>query len=772
LLQLKFWPSIQPFAWSLFYPTVLISASLGGLIPGLVTTIISTALVWYYFLPPEGSFSLSEKANLASVFVFLGTGAAFSIFHEMLRRAQLRQTSFNERRKRDVLLRQFVEQSPFSIAMFDKEMRYIFASQRWMSGYRLTKSDLRGKSHYETFPDLPEHWKEVHKRCLEGAAESNEADAIVRTDGTTGWIRWEVRPWRDDQGQVGGLIVFSEDVSDRVNARHTLEKLNEELEIKFRERTAELVRSERKYRTMFESAYDSLLVTDSAGRILMVNEQLIKKFGYQPGEIVGKPVEILLPERFRRAHVAKRDGYVRNPLPRPMGLGGELYGRRKDGSEFPVEVALNQINTTDGTETHAVIRDITERKESEEHESFLADFSKTLSETFGYQERLQVAADLIVPKVADICVVSMLDANELTFTAIAVQDQTERQVLQSYTKHIQATQGNSRYTVEHVIQTGKPLLVENVETELLVKTDLDAEQRLRLELIGATSFVCFPLIPRGVIVGTITLVMTGSGRGFQQKEMKYLELIANRCAVAVENAKLYFEAQEATKVRELVLSIVAHELLNPIGVINMIGQILEMEQVPKVKNMNLLAGRILRSTTMMQRLISDLLDFGTIQAGTLKIEQASVPVSIIVATAMESMSPRAKEKKQHLRLEISDDIPDIFCDQGRIVQVLWNLIGNAIKFTPNEGVIIINAFADAKVVQFTITDSGPGLEAHELAKVFERFWQSGKSAKSSAGLGLAISKGLVEAHGGKIWVESEKNHGCSFHFVIPIANPS
>ncbi|HEY0963749.1 MAG TPA: HAMP domain-containing sensor histidine kinase, partial [Pseudomonadales bacterium] len=213
------------------------------------------------------------------------------------------------------------------------------------------------------------------------------------------------------------------------------------------------------------------------------------------------------------------------------------------------------------------------------------------------------------------------------------------------------------------------------------------------------------------------------------------------------------------------------ELLNPINSINMVCHLLEMEPAQSADRMTMLIEKVMRSTGMMQRFISDLLDLATIQSGTLKIKRASVPVAIIVAAVLDAMGEKAREKSQHLSVEISDDVSCCHCDQGRIVQILWNLIGNAIKFTPAGGTITVNAFADAGTVHFVVADTGPGLEKHELPKVFDRFWQSGESSKSSAGLGLAIAKGIVEAHEGKIWVESEKGEGCFFHFVIPVAAP-
>jgi len=173
----------------------------------------------------------------------------------------------------------------------------------------------------------------------------------------------------------------------------------------------------------------------------------------------------------------------------------------------------------------------------------------------------------------------------------------------------------------------------------------------------------------------------------------------------------------------------------------------------------------------MLRLISDLLDFGKIEAGTFAIEKSEVVVKSIVDTAFETISYQAQDKEVSLIADIADGLSPLICDRDRVIQVLWNLLGNAIKFTPPGGVVRLLAGKGVNGgLQFTVADSGPGIARDELARVFDRFWQAAETATMGCGLGLAIAKGIIESHGGEMWVESELGHGARFHFTIPSSN--
>jgi len=143
------------------------------------------------------------------------------------------------------VLRLFVEHSPASIAMFDREMKYIVFSRRYLIDYGLGEQDLAGRSHYEVFPEIPEHWKEIHRRCMQGAIEKADADPFIRTDGRTDWVRWEIRPWYEEAGKIGGLILFSEVITERKYVQDELQLLNLELEQRVVERTMELSQANR-----------------------------------------------------------------------------------------------------------------------------------------------------------------------------------------------------------------------------------------------------------------------------------------------------------------------------------------------------------------------------------------------------------------------------------------------------------------------------------------------------------------------------------------------
>jgi two-component system sensor histidine kinase/response regulator len=179
----------------------------------------------------------------------------------------------------ETILKQFVAHTPAAVAMFDTEMRYVQVSQRWLTDHYLVEQNVIGKSHYDVFPDLPEQWKGVHRRCLAGAVETCAEDPFPRPDGTTEWLQWESRPWHRVGGQIGGIIVFTQDVTDR-------KRIDEAL--------AEAARRER---AMIENALDVICTVDAEGRFVSVSPASLKVWGYRPEELVGRRyIELVTPE--------------------------------------------------------------------------------------------------------------------------------------------------------------------------------------------------------------------------------------------------------------------------------------------------------------------------------------------------------------------------------------------------------------------------------------------------------------------------------------------
>ena len=257
-------------------------------------------------------------------------------------------------REKKRLLQTFVEDNPAAIAMLDREMRYLAVSDRWLSDYRIPGEGLLGRSHYEIFPNTPERWQKIHRHCLAGAVEKRDADPYIREDGSLDWFQWEIRPWRTESGAVGGLIMFSEIITERKSAVEALQLSEENL------------------RAMFEVASIGVAQADpKTGRWLRVNRKMCEITGYRVDELLRlRGNQLTHPEdRERSAELFRRvvDGDLKD---------GRIEKRfiRKDGSCIWVNVNLTVVRDDVGNplRTMAIIEDISQRKDSEEDRIRLA----------------------------------------------------------------------------------------------------------------------------------------------------------------------------------------------------------------------------------------------------------------------------------------------------------------------------------------------------------------------------------------------------------------
>jgi signal transduction histidine kinase len=242
-------------------------------------------------------------------------------------------------------------------------------------------------------------------------------------------------------------------------------------------------------------------------------------------------------------------------------------------------------------------------------------------------------------------------------------------------------------------------------------------------------------------------------------------------ALAVENARLYTQAQQAVRVREQILAIVSHDLRNPVATILMATTLLAQPEEPGEvrEDLSRSVGRIRRAAETMGRLIDDLLDFASIEAGRLAIRrQAHDPVLLIQET-LASFEGVAAQRRLQLTANVTPRLPKLDGDRDRILQVLANLVGNATKVTAEGGRITLRAEALGNDLRFAVSDDGPGIGEENVKYLFERYWRGVDATYKGTGLGLAIAKGIVNAHGGRIWVESELGHGATFFFTIPAA---
>jgi len=375
-------------------------------------------------------------------------------------------------RSREELLNIFVKHAPAAMTMLDRNMRYLQASDRWCADYSLDTSQVLGRTHYEIFPDIPERWKQIHRRCLAGEALRADEDRWERDDGSTTWLHWEIRPWgKGSDGLPEGILIFSEDITARKQAEEERRKFvsladhstefigmcdmnfkpfyvnpagrqlvgldsleqacatpvgefffpedqrsiyeeffprvlregSAETEVRFRhfktgaalwmiynvfyitdgagqpvglatvsrdisarkEVEEKLRETEATTRTLLETAAQAILAVDAEGTIVLANRMATEMFGYAPNELLEKPHDILVPEQLRERHATQRAEFASNPGTRAMGIGRELTGLRKDGSEFPIEVSLSRVLTSRGPLAVSFVSDITARKQAE-----------------------------------------------------------------------------------------------------------------------------------------------------------------------------------------------------------------------------------------------------------------------------------------------------------------------------------------------------------------------------------------------------------------------
>ena len=286
-----------------------------------------------------------------------------------------------------------------------------------------------------------------------------------------------------------------------------------------------------------------------------------------------------------------------------------------------------------------------------------------------------------------------------------------------------------------------------------------------LQPSGIRSLLGAPMRARSRLIGVV-YVASRARRGFAPDELLLLELVANRIGTIIDNASLYEQALAAVRSRDVVMSVVSHDLKNPLSAIQLCLELLPADDHEIAKPVSI----IKRSSDVMVRLISDLRDVGSIEAGHLSITTRPEATHALVREAVEGVEEAAA--KQSLRLAVHLPTPDLVldCDRIRVMQVLTNLLSNAIKFTPQGGSITLSISEVAPWhARFSIEDTGTGIPEADLPHVFDRYWQSKATAHLGTGLGLAITKGIVEAHGGTISVESRVGQGTTFSFTLPLA---
>jgi signal transduction histidine kinase/DNA-binding response OmpR family regulator len=402
----------------------------------------------------------------------------------------------------------------------------------------------------------------------------------------------------------------------------------------------------------------------------------------------------------------------------------------------------------------------------ERRSRFLAQASQVLSSSLDAETALTGIVNLVTQHLANFCLVEVTEPGSTLCIAACQQpaagDDLAQTWARSWRQHVEPQHPRTR-----ALQQGESTIITQSAREVLLSTSVSAEEQAVLEQFAPSTCMVVPLLARGQVLG---LLMLASPIGESQAitgTVEHVEDLAGRVALSIENARLYREMRSAAQARDEVLSVVSHDLRNPLAVVSMSAYQLRRSGISADDPRLALIEKIERASTRMTRLIDDLLDITCIDAGAVALTRVGHQVEGLLTEAIELHRPIAEGKSVLLEVRPSPNLPCVDADRHRALQVLSNLLGNAIKFTPAGGRVILVAKAAGAELLFQVQDTGPGIRSEDLPRLFDRFWQVSRGDRRGTGLGLAIAKGFVEAHGGRISVESSVGAGSTFSFTLP-----
>lgn len=496
-------------------------------------------------------------------------------------------------------------------------------------------------------------------------------------------------------------------------------------------------------RALTDSVGEGIMATDTDGLITFLNPAAEELLGWSESDVLGRPSFAIL-------HVQTGEGAGLGsadcPLARALATGKRAVCDdhaflARDGVAFPVSYIAGPIRAEGRVSGACVVfRDVLALKRSERDQRFLASASAALANSLHHRDTLAALVRCAVPSFADICFVEDIDADTRRPTARA-----------------------------RALTSAGAVLVEDVSEETIADLTDDPGHAALLRASGARSILVVALSVRGHAFGVLVLAMAASGRRYTSEDIWLADELAHRAAAVLDNARLHRALEGAVQDRQDILEVVSHDLRSPLNTVSMAAASL-LEGDPELDRRR--ADRntiemIARAAQRMTRMTHDLLDVASIEAGRLAVDARSTAVAQILAEATEAMAEPAKAGA--LELVARPIAPDLLvqCDRDRIHQVMANLVGNAIKFTPPGGSIALSAEPEGAFVRFAVADSGPGIAEHLRAHVFERYRQAAETASQGRGLGLFITKGIVEAHGGTIDVDTAVGRGTTIVFRLP-----
>jgi signal transduction histidine kinase len=477
-------------------------------------------------------------------------------------------------------------------------------------------------------------------------------------------------------------------------------------------------------------------------------------------------------------------GYDLDALVREYGIlrhaimeTAKELGAQVSIDDFDVLAKCLNVGVAEACCEYGRYRDAQTRAQREEIE-FLAKAGQLLTSSLDYASTLARLTGLVVPTLADWCAVHV-DGTSIAQTPIAHVNPAKVDALRAVLAQF-ASYPPARGGYREVMRTGTPELVEEAPEDLsTVAGPLTPTQASLLREVGARSWMIVPLRIQSATFGAITLAMSESPRRYRALDLPLVEELARRAAVAIDNANLYALSQKersrveaATRAKDEFVAMVSHELRTPLNAILGWTRLLQSSSLSEESRLHAVEV-IHRNATAQNQIVADLLDISRVITGTVRINPSQVDLSNVVDLVIEGMRPAMDAKRMTIETDIDRSSAVMRGDGDRLQQVVWNLLANAVKFTPKGGTIRVTLDRAESDLQVVVSDTGEGISPDFLPHVFENFRQSDSSAArrhGGLGIGLSIAKHLVELHGGTITALSEgTGRGASFVLRVPIS---
>jgi PAS domain S-box-containing protein len=597
--------------------------------------------------------------------------------------------------------------------------------------------------------------RSTFRALLAGARGGRTAEKVrlrlSAEDGVGARVSASAAPWR---GTAGHVLWMIRDVTERMREEERARQLA----------AAEAARREaeaahERITNILESISDGFVALDRDARVTYINRRAEELLRVERDELLGRNAWDAVPE----ARGTVFEHACRTALASSEPRTVEEFYRPLRGW-----VELHAIPTADGLGVY--FRNITGRKRAEEHQRFLSEAAIALSSSIEFQPTIDTIVRLPVSRIADSAVLFLLDDHGVPYAAGSQHSEPELDERLRDALVLRPGGGSVVSTpVLHVLREGRTVRVPDVTDELLAEIADSTEHLEQLRGISPESLLVVPLTSLGRTFGALSLGCSAPRAEFSAADEALAEELAARAALALDNARLYAESQRDARAREEILHLVSHDLRNTVNAATLQLDMLDLTAAKESSRTPTAALR--RALTQMQRMVRDLLDAESMASGRFGVHAKPADLAALLQEATDSLHAVAAERRVRLELAAESTIPRVRVDAERLQQVLSNLVGNAVKFSGAGSAVRIVACIEEHTgdVEVRVEDRGCGIKAEEVPFVFERFWQGPNARRSGrgAGLGLAIARGIVEAHGGRIWVESEPGQGSTFGFTIP-----